>query len=73
MVRWWLTNLSKLEGEGMSKYIFKSLKDPENTFSVTDITFEVETVNRSEIIEAFIYFLKASGYNTRDLEEQLEI
>lgn len=57
----------------MNKYIFKSLKDPDNEFSITDITFEVETVDRSELIEEFIRFLSGCGYNTKDLEEDLGI
>jgi glycine cleavage system regulatory protein len=57
----------------MNTYIFKSLRDPDNEFSTTDVTFEVETVDRSEVIEQFIFFLKACGYNTKDLEEELGI
>jgi glycine cleavage system regulatory protein len=57
----------------MSKYIFKSLKDPYNEFSTTDVTFEVETVDRSEVIEQFIRFLNGCGYNTADLEEEFGI
>lgn len=57
----------------MNKYIFKSLKDPDNEFSISDIAFEIETANRSELLEQFVRFLSACGYNTEDLEEEFGI
>lgn len=56
----------------MSKYIFKSIKDPENRFDITEVTFEIDTVNREELVEQFIAFLKACGYGTKDLEDLIE-
>jgi hypothetical protein len=70
VVRWWLTILI---GGSMSKYIFKSIKDPDNKFDTTQVTFEIETSNRSDLIEEFIRFLNACGYGTKDLEEDFEI
>lgn len=57
----------------MSKYIFKSIKDHDNKFEVADITFEIDTVERDLLIEEIIHFLKACGYPTKDLEEDLGI
>ena len=54
-------------------YIFKHIKDETNKFDISDITFEVETTDRSELIEEFIRFLDACGYNTKDLEGGLEV
>lgn len=54
----------------MSKYILKSIKDPDNEFSIASVTFEIDTEDRSSLIEEFINFLGACGYNTKDLEEE---
>lgn len=52
----------------MSTYILKSIKDPENKFEISDITFEIDTTSREDLIEEFISFLKACGYSTDDLD-----
>jgi len=57
----------------MSKYILKSIKDPTNQFEISDITFEIDTLSRTELIEQFIIFLSACGFNTEDLRETLDI
>jgi len=51
----------------MSTYILKSTKDPNNKFEITDITFEIDTTSREDLIEEFVHFLKACGYSTYDL------
>ena len=53
----------------MSKYIFKSIKDPENSYEISDVTFEIDSVSRGDLVEEFIRFLNACGYGTTDLEE----
>ena len=57
----------------MSKYIFKSLKDPDNEFSISEVTFEIDTDRKSELVVEFVNFLRACGYSTKDLEENLDI
>ena len=53
-------------------YIFKHIKDDDNRFDIADITFEVETCNRDALIEEFIRFLDACGYNTKDMKDEIE-
>ena len=55
----------------MSQYIFKSIKDPDNKFDISDITFEVETVSKSELVDQFILFMEACGYNMAEDREEL--
>lgn len=52
-------------------YIFKSTKDPDNEYHITDITFEIETESKDELIEEFGRFLLACGFQLSkdDLDE----
>ena len=52
-------------------YRFISLKDPDNEFHITDITFEVETESKDALIEEFGRFLLACGFhvNKGDLDD----
>ncbi len=52
-------------------YKFIKTKDPDNKFDIADVTMEIDAADRQELIEEFIHFLKACGYNTTDLEEDL--
>lgn len=56
----------------MGTYVFKSIKDPDNTYDISDITFEVETLKKSDLIEQFVIFLQACGYSVEDLDEFLK-
>ena len=56
----------------MSTYIFKKLKDKTNHYDTTEIEMIVETVDRQELLERFIDFLQVSGYNIKDLQDELE-
>lgn len=51
-------------------YRFIKIKDPDNHFEVSDIQFDVETVDLSEVIEQFSRFLLACGFV---FEGELEI
>ena len=53
----------------MSQYVFKSIKDPDNNYDISNITFEIDTESRNALVEEFIKFLEASGYCVEDLEE----
>ncbi len=55
----------------MSTYIFKKLKDKTNPYDTTEVEMIVETVDRQELLERFIDFLQVSGYNVKDLEDEL--
>jgi len=50
-------------------YKFIKLKDEDNEFSVSDIEFSIDTVNRDVLLDEFMHFLKACGFYTKDLEE----
>ena len=52
-------------------YIFKSIKDPENKYDISDITFEIDTVSKTDLLEQFILFMEACGYNMDDDREAL--
>jgi len=54
-------------------YIFKSIKDPNNRFDISDITFEIDSVDRDDIVEQFLIFLSACGYLTTDLKEGMDV
>lgn len=56
-------------GGSMGTYVFKSIKDPDNKYDISDITFEVETLKKSDLIEQFVIFLQACGYSVEDLNE----
>jgi len=49
-------------------YTFKHTRDPENDFDISDITFEVETQSRADLVEEFLNFLKACGFSTDNLD-----
>lgn len=46
----------------MTKFKFIKQKDEFNDYDNTDIIFEVETEQLSDVVEQFELFLKASGY-----------
>lgn len=56
--------------ENIMSYKFIKIKDPENEFDKTDITFEIknEDVILDDLVEEFVNFLKAVGYSIKDLE-----
>lgn len=51
-------------------YKFIKKKDPENKFDNTTVVMTVDAIERQELINAFIEFLGASGFSTKDLEEE---
>ena len=51
-------------------YTFKKTKDEENQYDCTNVTIELETVDRQEVINTFIEFLAACGYNVNDLKDE---
>ena len=55
-------------------YIFKSTRDPNNEYDISDVTFEIDTVNKTDLIEEFLHFLQACGYvvNDEDREDLIE-
>lgn len=57
----------------MPKYIFKSIPDPENTFDITAVTFEVDTESRDDLIDQFISFLSACGFSVKNLGDDLGV
>jgi hypothetical protein len=46
----------------MSKYIFIKKPDENNQYDISTVTFEFQTVDKSDLIENFEDFLKACGY-----------
>jgi hypothetical protein len=46
----------------MSKYIFIKKPDENNQYDISTITFEFQTVDKSDLLENFEDFLKACGY-----------
>jgi hypothetical protein len=46
----------------MSRYKFIKERDENNTFDITEITFNVEAVQLEDLIQEFELFLKASGF-----------
>ena len=50
-------------------YKFIKTKDDDNHFDCTNVTIEVETEQRQELINAFIEFLSGCGFSTEDLKE----
>lgn len=54
-------------------YIFKHVKDKDNKYDLSDITFEVEgNLTLSEIITEFRSFLLASGYQPGSIDEYIK-
>lgn len=46
----------------MSRYKFIKERDDNNTFDITEITFDVEAVQLEDLVQEFELFLKASGF-----------
>jgi len=53
----------------MMQYKFVKEKDPNNEYDCTRVTIEANTVSRQDLINSFIEFLGACGYNVEDLKE----
>tara|TARA_R110000782_G_scaffold220283_1_gene307529 strand:- start:182 stop:346 length:165 start_codon:yes stop_codon:yes gene_type:complete len=52
-------------------YIFKTTRNPDNEYDISEITFNVDVEDKSELIEEFGRFLLACGFqlNKGDLDE----
>lgn len=51
---------------------FTKTPDEDNRFDHETITISTDTVDRSEIIEAFISFMRASGFHMDDIQEAID-
>lgn len=47
----------------MNKYTFTKEKDPDNKFDNTKVVIELDTENRSDLLEVFREFLLACGFS----------
>jgi hypothetical protein len=50
---------------------FNKVHDKDNTYDHTDISISTNTVNRDEVVDAFLSFLDACEFHTKDLREAL--
>jgi len=50
-------------------YKFTKTKDETNKFDYTDVTIEVDSETRQELINSFIEFLAGCGFSVEDLKE----
>ena len=46
----------------MKNYEFKKYKDPDNKFSITEVTMEVDTECLTDLLESFEDFLRGCGF-----------
>ncbi len=53
-------------------YRFVKEKDFDNVYDKTRVIIEVESVFRDDLVNAFIEFLAASGFDTQDLKDNLK-
>jgi hypothetical protein len=51
---------------------FKKTPDWDNRFDHTEVTISTDTVNRAEVIEAFLEFMTACTFPIDDIREAIE-
>jgi len=56
----------------MSKYVFMKNPDEKNQFDLSTVTIELETDNKSDLIEHFEDFLKACGFVVKGYIDEVE-